>query len=182
MAAKSGDGRQEPLSLTRVYRSDRVNLEQGMDTPQATVRIAGHPLHPLLVTLPIASWVLAFVADVIYWRGGYSMWAYAATWLIVVGIVTAVVAAIGGFIDFLGDRRIRAIRRAWWHMIGNVIALGLSILNGLVHSRDGAAAVLPEGILLSGTVVLILVFTGWQGGELVFRHGVGVNPRSDAEP
>ena len=44
-----------------------------MDTPQATARIAGHPLHPLLVTLPIGSWVLALVCDVVYWRGGHAM-------------------------------------------------------------------------------------------------------------
>ena len=151
-----------------------------MDTPQATARIAGHPLHPLLVTLPIASWVLAFACDVVYWRGGHALWAYAATWLIVAGVVTALIAAVAGFIDFFGDRRIRDIKRAWWHMLGNLAAVVISIFNAIVHSRDGAAAVLPLGILLSGLVVLILLFTGWQGGELVFRHGVAVHPRPEA--
>jgi len=150
-----------------------------LETPQATARIAGHPLHPLLVTLPIASWVLAFACDVVYWRGGHAMWAYAATWLIVVGIVTALIAAVAGFIDFFGDRRIREIKRAWWHMLGNLAAVVISVFNAIVHSRDGAAAVLPTGILLSLLVVLILLFTGWQGGELVFRHGVGVHPRPE---
>ena len=150
-----------------------------MDTPQATARIAGHPLHPLLVTLPIGSWVLALVCDVVYWRGGHAMWAYAATWLIVTGIATALIAALAGFIDFFGDKRIRDLKRAWWHMLGNLAAVVISIFNAIVHSRDGAAAVLPLGIVLSGVVVLILLFTGWQGGELVFRHGVGVHPRAE---
>ena len=45
-----------------------------MDTPQATARIAGHPLHPLLVTIPIGCWVLALLTDIAYWRGGWAMW------------------------------------------------------------------------------------------------------------
>ena len=150
-----------------------------IDTPQATARIAGHPLHPLLVTLPIGCWVLAFVADVVFWCGGYAMWAYAATWLIAAGIVTALIAAIAGFIDFFGDKRIRDLKRAWWHMLGNLTAVVLSAVNLVFNMRDGAASVLPTGIVLSGLVVLILLFTGWQGGEMVFRHGVGVHPRPE---
>ena len=135
-----------------------------MDTPQATARIAGHPLHPLLVTIPIGCW---------------AMWAYASTWLIGAAIVSALIAALAGFADFFGDRRIREIRRAWWHMLGNLTAVGVAVVNFIVHMRDGAAAVIPTGLLLSAVTVAILLFTGWQGGELVFRHGVAVHPRSD---
>jgi uncharacterized membrane protein len=150
-----------------------------MDTPQATARIAGHPLHPLLVTIPIGCWVLALLTDIAYWRGGWAMWAYASTWLIGAAIVSALIAALAGFADFFGDRRIREIRRAWWHMLGNLTAVGVAVVNFIVHMRDGAAAVIPTGLLLSAVTVAILLFTGWQGGELVFRHGVAVHPRSD---
>jgi uncharacterized membrane protein len=61
-------------------------------------------------------------------------------------------------------------------MVGNLAAVLLSVVNFLVHLRDGAVAVMPTGLILSAIVVLLLAFNGWMGGELVFRHGVGVEP------
>ena len=116
----------------------------------------------------------ALLTDLIYWQGGWASWAYFSTWLIGAGIVTALLAAIGGFVDFFSEPRIRAIRKAWYHMIGNLIAVVLSVVNFIAHMRDGAASVLPYGIVLSLVVVLLLLFNGWMGGELVFRHGVAV--------
>ena len=143
------------------------------DHPKSTARIAGHPIHPMLVPFPIAFLVGAFLTDLAYWKSGWAMWAYASSWLIGAGIVTALLAALAGFADFFGEKRIRALRPAWWHMIGNLTAVLLSVLNFTVHMGDGAAAVLPLGITLSGVVVLLLLFNGWMGGEMVFRHGVG---------
>lgn len=142
--------------------------------PRSTLRIAGHPLHPMLVPLPIGFLVGAFMTDIAYVLTGWAGFAYFSTWLIGAGIATALLAAVGGFIDFLGERRIRQIRKAWYHLFGNLAAVILSVINLLVHMRDGAAAVLPEGIVLSGIVTLLLLFNGWMGGELVFRHRVGV--------
>jgi uncharacterized membrane protein len=145
------------------------------DNPRSTFAIAGHPLHPLLVPFPIAFLVGALVTDIAYVKSGWWMWAYASSWLIGAGIVMALVAAIAGFTDFFGDRRIRRLKRAWYHMIGNLTAVLLSIVNFIIHTRDGEAAVVPTGIALSGVVVLLLLFNGWMGGEMVFRHGVGVH-------
>lgn len=143
--------------------------------PRSTFAIAGHPLHPLLVILPIGCWIAAFVTDFLYWRGGGpAHLAYVSTWLILAGIVTAVIAAIAGFTDFLLEPRIRDIGKAWWHMWGNLLAVVIAIIDFMFHFRDGAAAVLPTGIVLSGIVVLLLLFNGWMGGELVFRHRVAV--------
>lgn len=142
--------------------------------PRSTVTIAGHPLHPILVTLPIGFWVAALLSDIAYTRGHWGMWAYVSSWLLAAGIVSAVLAAAAGFIDFLGEPRIRALRKAWYHMFGNVVALVLAIVNFFVHLRDGAEAVLPTGIWLSAVTVVLLLFNGWMGGELVFRHRVGV--------
>lgn len=142
--------------------------------PRATVKIAGHPLHPMLVPLPIGFLVGAFLTDLAYWKTGWASFAYFSSWLIGAGIVAALLAGLAGFIDFLGERQIRALRKAWWHMFGNLAAVILSVLNFIVHMRDGAAAVLPTGIALSGVVTLLLLFNGWMGGELVFRHRVAV--------
>lgn len=145
--------------------------------PRSTLKIAGHPLHPMLVPLPIGFLIGAFLTDVAYWLTGWASFAYFSTWLLVAGIATALLAAVGGFIDFAGEPRIRQIRKAWYHMFGNLLAVVLSVINLLVHMRDGSAAVLPEGIILSTVVAVLLLFNGWMGGELVFRHGVGVHDR-----
>lgn len=143
--------------------------------PRSTARIAGHPIHPMLVYFPIASFVFALLTDIAYtWWGG--MFAYASSWLIATGIATGLLAALFGFIDFFGNRAIRDLRIAWLHMLGNLAAVGLSVVNFLVHNRDGAIAVIPTGITLSAVVVLILLFTGWLGGEMVYRRGVAVDP------
>lgn len=142
--------------------------------PRSTFRIAGHPIHPILVTLPIGFWVGALLTDLMYWQGGWASWAYFSTWLIGAGIVTALLAAVAGFTDFFGDARIRAIRKAWYHMFGNLTAVVLAVINFIVHMRDGAMAVLPAGLILSVVTVLLLLFNGWMGGELVFRGRVGV--------
>jgi len=130
----------------------------------------------MLVTLPIGFLVGAFLTDVAYVMWPWATWAYFSSWLIATGIVAALLAAIFGFIDFFGEPRIRQIRKSWYHMIGNLLAVVLSIVNLFVHNRDGAMAVIPLGISLSTIVVLILIFNGWMGGELVYRGGVGVRP------
>jgi len=125
----------------------------------------------MLVTLPIGFLVGAFLTDVAYVMWPWATWAYFSSWLIATGIVTALLAAIFGFIDFFGEPRIRQIRKSWYHMIGNLLAVVLSIVNLFVHNRDGAMAVIPLGISLSTIVVLILIFNGWMGGGCIrFGH------------
>ena len=146
------------------------------DFPKSTATIAGHPIHPMLVPFPIAFLVGALLTDIAYVKSGWAMWAYASSWLIGAGIVAALLAALFGFIDFFGDKRIRGASTARYHMIGNLTAVILSCINFVVHMRDGAMAVIPLGICLSAIVVLLLLFNGWMGGEMVFRYGVGVRP------
>jgi uncharacterized membrane protein len=113
--------------------------------------------------------------DLTYWKTANMQWAVMSSWLLTVGLVVAVFAVIAGFIDFLGDRRIRNLRAVWIHAGGNALALILSIFNALIHSRDGYTSVAPAGIILSALVVLILLVTGWEGWAMVYRHRVGVS-------
>ena len=102
------------------------------------------------------------------------MWADFSAWLLVFGLTFGVLAAIAGLIDFLGNRLVRRQRSAWMHLIGNVLVLVLSLINAFVHSRDAWTSVVPTGLVLSIIVVLILLFTGWQGWTMVYRHRIGV--------
>lgn len=143
--------------------------------PKSTAQIAGHPIHPMLIPFPIAFFVSTFVADLVFLRTGETGWATAGTYLLTAGLVMAALAAVAGVIDFLGDNRIRKLGDAWMHMVGNVIAVLLEAVNLYLRYTGGSDAVAPAGVVLSGVVVAILLFTGWKGWEMVYRHRVGIS-------
>jgi uncharacterized membrane protein len=143
--------------------------------PRSTAQIAGHPLHPMLIPFPIAFLVATLVCDLAFWRTGNSAWATASLWLLGAALVMAALAALAGLTDFLGDERIRALGDAWHHMIGNVIAVVLSLVNWFWRYRATETTVTTAEMLISLVVVLILLYTGWRGWEMVYRHRVGVS-------
>jgi uncharacterized membrane protein len=146
--------------------------------PRSTARFMGHPIHPMLVPFPIAFFIGAFLSDLAYLARGDMFWATAAFWLLAGGLVGAALAAAAGLTDFLGDNRIRRLPDAWMHMIGNVAAVVLEAVNLYVRLDDAIAAVASPGVYLSGAVFLLLGFTGWKGGDLVYRHRVGIPEES----
>lgn len=146
--------------------------------PRSTASIAGHPLHPMIIPFPIAFLVSAFATDLVFLNTGAPGWATASMWLLGAGVVMAVVAALFGFTDFFGEGRIRALRTAWWHMGGNLVAVVLAAVNWWLRYSGGALEGVPgTGVILSGAVVALLLFNGWMGWELVYRHHVGVANR-----
>ena len=147
-----------------------------MDTrnPVSSANVMGHPLHPILVTLPIGLFVATFLFDLIFWQTANETFATGALWLLGAGLVGAALAATTGLIDFLGDKRIRALGDAWQHAIGNVLLVLIQLFSFYQRYRYGSSAVLPLGLGLSLVAILIVLFTGWKGGEMVFRHRVAV--------
>jgi uncharacterized membrane protein len=145
-----------------------------MANPQSTAKIAGHPIHPMLIPFPIAFFVGTFACDIAYWVTGNANWAMVTPWLLGAGIIMAALAALAGLTDVIGEERIRGLADAWWHAGGNVIVVLIELYNWFARYQEGAAAILPKGIILSLVVVLILLFTGWKGWEMVYRHRVGV--------
>jgi uncharacterized membrane protein len=130
----------------------------------------------MLVPVPIVCFVVTLVTDIVYAQTAAMQWANISAWALVIGILFAVLAAIGGFIDFFSEARIRVLRPAWIHMLGNVTVLILSIFNAFIHTRDAYTSVVPAGLTLSAIVVVILLVTGWNGWSMVYRHRVGVLP------
>src|SRR3954469_21416374 len=94
--------------------------------PRSTAQIAGHPLHPMLIPFPIAFLVSTFVCDLVFWRTADTAWSTASVYLLGVALVMAALAALAGFTDFFGERKIRNLSAAWHHMFGNLIAVVLS--------------------------------------------------------
>ena len=144
--------------------------------PKSTAKIAGHPLHPMIVPFPIVFFVSALVTDLIFLNTGRAGFADASMWLIGAGLATALLAAVLGLTDFLSERRIRRLRPAWLHMVGNVAAVVLEAVNFYLRSVSGDlhATVAPAGVTLSAVVTVLLLFNGWMGWEMVYRDHVGV--------
>ena len=153
---------------------DTVPAATTKTNPASTARIAVHPIHPMLVPFPIACFVGALLTDLAYWKTAEMMWADFSAWLLFFGLIMGSVATIVGLVDLLGNRRIRALAPAWFHMIGNMVVLVLALLNCFVHSRDAWTSVVPTGLMLSTLTVIVMLFTGWMGWSMVYRHRVGV--------
>jgi uncharacterized membrane protein len=151
-----------------------------IETPQSTARIRGRPIHVMLVPVPIVCFTGTLITDIAYAGTANMQWANISAWLLAVGLVVSIFVVIAGVIDFFGDPRIRALRRAWVHGVGNGVALILSIWNAFVHSRDAYTSVVPTGLILSVLVVIILAITVWNGWSMVYRYGVGVYPEPRA--
>lgn len=148
--------------------------------PHSTASIGGHPIHPMLIPFPIVFFVSALITDILYLAGMDPILANVSFWLLLAGLVGAALAALAGLTDFLGDKGIRRISAAWMHMIGNVTAVILELINFLLRLGDHAAIIPSAGIILSAIVTGILLFTGWLGGDLVYRHGVAVDETHEA--
>jgi uncharacterized membrane protein len=141
--------------------------------------LGGHPVHPMLVPFPIAFLVGALFTDIAYASSADPFWARAAAWLIGAGFVTGVAAAVFGLVDFLFVRRVRALKAAWFHFVGNAAVLMIALWNGALRIDNAADAVLPTGIILSAVTTVLLLATGWFGGELAYKHKIGA---VDGEP
>ena len=64
------------------------------DNPSSTARVAGHPIHVMLVPIPIACFVGALISDIAYWLTAEMQWANFSAWLLAVGVIVAVLAAM----------------------------------------------------------------------------------------
>ena len=146
------------------------------DHPRSTAQIGGHPIHPMLIPFPIVCFIGAFVADIVFIMNADPGWATASRWLLGVGLGFAVLAATTGLIDYLGNERIRRLSDALKHMLANVAAVVLELVNFVLRiGNDDFIA--STGVYISAVVALILLYSGWKGGDLVYKHGVGVHDR-----
>jgi uncharacterized membrane protein len=145
-----------------------------MPNQKSTARISGHPIHPMLIPFPIAFFVGTFACDLVYWQTSNPVWATATLWLLEAGLVMAALAAVMGLIDVFGDQKIRQLSTVWWHAGANVFVVLIELYNLFARYQQGNSAIVPNGLLLSFVAVLLLLFSGWKGGDLVFRGHVGV--------
>jgi uncharacterized membrane protein len=128
----------------------------------------------MVIGFPIACFVLTFASDLAFYATSNEFWATASFWLLGIGLITAALAAVTGLIEVFGDNRVRDLSDTRVHALSNAIALLIALYNWYTRFEYGSSAIVPTGVVLSGVVVLVLVVAGWKGGEMVFRHRVGV--------
>jgi uncharacterized membrane protein len=143
----------------------------GDDDLKLTAKPRGRPIHKMLVSFSVAYFAGALITDLVYWQIPDVLWERFSIWLIVAGLVMAGLATIAYAIDLAGGRQID--RPAWPRVAGYALAVLLSLINALIHSRDAYTAVVPTGLMLSGLVIVVLVLTAWVGNALANRQRVG---------
>ena len=145
-----------------------------MATPAS---IHKHPIHPMLIPFPIALWIFSLVCDVVYLTGfGGLVWNDIALYTMIGGLLGALAAAIPGYIDYRSITEPAVKRIGLWHMVTNLSIVVLFTLNVLLRILE--VETIP--IILSVIGVSLLGLSGWLGGELVYVHGVAVEPHEVA--
>jgi uncharacterized membrane protein len=146
-----------------------------MRTPAS---IAGHPIHPMLVPIPIGLWIFSLVADLFVAGGSANAaWPTVALYTMGGGIVGALLAAVPGLIDLVslpaGPRRTALI-----HMTINLTVVALYAIN--LWLRVGSPEKAGGLVWLSILAIGLLVISGWLGGKMVYEYGVAVDTPPDS--
>ena len=139
------------------------------------VKLLGHPIHQMLIVFPLGLLGASVVFDVLAMATGSAGLLTASYYMIAAGVVSGLLAAPFGFLDWLGiPKGTRARSIGAIHGLGNVIVVVLFAGSWLLRTPDPLA---PSGaaIGLSFAGFLLALVTGWLGGELVDRLGVGVD-------
>ena len=142
---------------------------------ESKAKLFGHPIHPMLIPFPLGLLAMGLIFDLIDWIFDAEQLARAAYYMIAAGILAGLLAAVFGLIDWLAiPDGTRAKRVGLQHMGANVIVLALFGLAWLLRRDEphdpGAFPVILE--LAGGGLAAV---SGWLGGELVDRMGVGVD-------
>lgn len=138
---------------------------------------AGHPLHAMVVAVPVGAWALSGWYDLRSARSGDARQEYAADGALRIGLAGAVVAALTGLAQYV-DTRGAARRESTAHASLNTVSLGLYAASWAAR-RKGRR---PAGRRLSAAALGIASVSSYLGGDLSFRHGVGVRPQALRDP
>ena len=141
---------------------------------ESTAAVFHHPLHPVAIAFPVAALMAAPAADIAARATGDRFWSRAGRLLLLGGLLSGVAASGVGMVDYLSTKQVRRLPSAHVHAVGNVLAMALAALNLARRPSDDRSA--PDGVdlSLSFATVALLGVTAWLGGELSYRHGVGV--------
>jgi uncharacterized membrane protein len=136
----------------------------------------GHPFHPILVTIPIGTWIASLVFDIASRTSqDGAAFAHGATWLIGIGILGALLAAMVGLHDLsLIPKATKAFSTGLTHMVLNLVVVALFSTSFLMRQGSEADAVETLPLVLTVVALALLGASGWLGGKLAYHYGVRV--------
>jgi uncharacterized membrane protein len=142
---------------------------------EARAKLVGHPVHPMLIVFPLGLFSTAVIFDVIHLATGGATWSVVSYWMIAAGIIGGLCAALFGLIDWTKiPSGTRARRLGVLHGLGNVVVVALFAVSWFMRRPNpGNPSALAIAFMLAGAALSLV--TGWLGGELVDRLGVGVD-------
>jgi uncharacterized membrane protein len=144
---------------------------------ESKIKLFGHPVHQMLIVFPLGLLLTAGIFDALYFITGRSGLAVVSFWNIAAGVISGVIAALFGLIDWIGiPRGTRAKRVGAWHASGNVVVLALFAASWLIREAEASYYPTVAAFMVEIVAVAIGAVTAWLGGELVDRLGVGVDP------
>jgi uncharacterized membrane protein len=138
-------------------------------------KLFGHPVHQMLIVFPLGLLAMAVIFDLIRLVNGAEGLGISAYYMIAAGVVSGLVAAVFGFIDWLAiPARTRAKSVGTWHAVGNVAVVILFAASWWI--RRGNPGDPPSvAVVIAVVGAGLSLVTGWLGGELVDRLGIGVD-------
>jgi uncharacterized membrane protein len=137
---------------------------------------AGHPIHPILIPFPLALWTTSFIVDVLFYLLRHPTLLVISKFMLAAGCIGAIAAAIPGIVDWLAIKDGEVKKAANWHARLNIIALVVFAISFVLRLGSYSQIVgrkLTIPFLLSLVGMILISISGWLGGELVFRYGVG---------
>ncbi|MGI8586238.1 MAG: DUF2231 domain-containing protein [Chloroflexia bacterium] len=169
-------------------------------------KVLGHPAHPTLVVFPLAFYPLAAIALIVYllllafgWTNGdhvlnfdVGFWWRASFWMLLIGLLGNLAAALPGLVDWLNiPNDAPAKDKATWHLIIALLLAGITVMSLLLLNlgEPPARIIFPNDLFIlvgAGLAIfngfILATYQGWLGGELVYRHGIGVERTDDIDP
>jgi uncharacterized membrane protein len=138
----------------------------------------------MLIVFPLGLLATSVAWDICRLATGHASWGMISFWTIVAGVIGALLAAVPGFIDWLGiPQNTRAKTVGLYHMVLNLIVVGLFVISLIARwNTDTGYATAGFGRMFWGWLgVCIALVSGWLGGELVEQLGIGVHAEASAD-
>jgi len=144
---------------------------------KSKAHLKGHPLHPILVSFPIAFFIGTLIFDILSLVYNRNDFRATAKYLNIAGIIFALVAAVPGMVDyfFIVPPKSSAKKRATKHALLNITVMIIFIVALLLRQKQNISFAFIIGLEITG--IILLSIAGWLGGTLVFRNQIGVDIR-----
>jgi uncharacterized membrane protein len=144
------------------------------DDRASRVAIAGHPVHAMLVTFPIAFLTTLVATDLAWILTGDYFWLRLSLWLVGGGAIMGVVAGLAGTIELLLIPGVRRRGVSWSHFVAAVTLISVAFTNWFLRIVGTDELIVPWALSLTILGALLVSLSGWLGGSLVFDHRIGI--------